>query len=156
MTKILKTREREGKEEIHKELDEIDSTLISINGKLRKLKGEFNKVRDRSLIAQLNRNLEWASNKILLLKGRITTYDLGGNLFMDKEYLQFHFRRLPRSVSRNLEYIPLRETKYSGRKFSKFMDKELGAKAHVAMDGNKIIISSVLIPRNKKNLIVYE
>jgi len=36
------------------------------------------------------------------------------------------------------------------------MERELGAKAHVLTKENKIIISSILIPRNKKGLIIYK
>ena len=155
MVKILKEKERKGKEEIYKELDKLDSMFIDINIRFRSLKDEFVLKRDQDLVEKLQKNAEWSANQTLLLKGRLKTYDLGSNLFMDREYLQFRYRRVSYK-SGNLQYIPLRETNYSGKKFSKFMERELGAKAHVLTKENKIIISSILIPRNKKNLIIYD
>lgn len=154
MVKILKDKERKDKEQTYNELDKIDSSLLDINSKLRMLGREFEMKRDVELVKQIRKKILWCANKTLLLKGRITSYELGSKLFMDREYLQFHYRRT-KTIPRNLKYIPLRETNYSGKKFKNFMKNELGAKAHVGMDGNKLVVLSILIPRNKKNLIIY-
>ena len=155
MVKILKSKHRSEKEDIYNTLDEIDSKFLEINQELRKLKSEFVNDRDKYLIERLSKNAEWSANRTLLLKGRITGYELGNKLFMGKKYLQFYFRRKA-PTPRNLRYIRLRETKYSGKKFRKFIERELGAKAQVGIVGGKMIIVSILIPENKKNLIVYE
>jgi len=155
MVKILKDKERKEKEKVHKELDGIDSTLLDINYNLRQIKDEFNLKRDRDLVEQIRKRLTWCANKTLLLKGRILR-DLGSKIFMDQEYLQFHYRRASRPIPRNLKYIPLRATNYSGKRFKAFMIRDLDAKAHVSINGNKITILSILIPRNKKNLIIYK
>ncbi len=155
MVKILKENDRKEMEKIYEQLDKIDSMFIDINIQLRHLKKEFNLKRDQNLVERLQKNAEWSANRTLLLKGRIIS-DLGSNLFMDQEYLQFHIRRVSRPFPRNIKYISLRETNYRGKKFKAFTVRELGAKAHVSIEGDRITILSVLIPRNKKNLIVYK
>lgn len=155
MVKILIDEKRKEKEKIHKELDEIDSILLNVNYRLRQIKEEFKLIRDVNLIDRIRKKLLWCANKTLLLKGRITVYELGSNLFMEQEYLQFHYRRVGKPYPRNLKYIPLFATNYSGKKFRNFMKYETDAKAHVSIEDDKITILSILIPRNKKNLIVY-
>ncbi|KKN53975.1 hypothetical protein LCGC14_0597130 [marine sediment metagenome] len=155
MVKILKDKDRKEKEKVHKELDGIDSTLLDINHKFRQLKNEFNLKRDRDLVQQIRNRLQWCANKTLLLKGRILR-DLGSRIFIfGQDYLQFRIRRLKTSP-RNLKYIPLIATNYSGKKFSNFMKREFDAKARVIIEGNKMVILSILIPKGKKNLIVYK
>jgi len=67
---------------------------LDINYKLRHIKEEFKQKRDVDLINQIRKKILWWANKTLLLKGRITTYELGSNLFMGEDLLQFHFRTI--------------------------------------------------------------
>ncbi len=71
-------------------------------------------------------------------------------------YLQF-YNRESKGLSQTWDYVSLRKTNYSGKKFRAFMERELGAKALIKTDErNKIIILNIIIPKNKKNLIVYK
>ena len=156
MVRILKAKHRENKEDIYNILDKIDSQFISINQELRRLEKEFVNGRDIYLIKKLRKNAEWSTNKTLLLKGRITRYDLGSPIYREGEFLEFIIGFHRRIITSTIKYEPLINTNHKGKKFSRFMEKDLGA---VAKTGkvertNQTRILSILIPKSKKDLII--
>jgi len=155
--KILKTRNRKEQEKIYNDLNKIDSAFIEINQKLRQLKNEFYNKRDKILIERLRKNAELSANKTLLLKGRISSYELGTHIFRNREMLQFHFRYRKKIIRSSIEYVPLISTNYGGKKFGNFMKKDQGALAQIGIleRTKQKIILSILIPKEKKNLIIY-
>lgn len=149
---ITKPKNRKDKEEIHKELEKIDSAIIKSYQATFGFEKHFVLKRDKELMKKIRDNLEWCENNTLLLMGRIRTSELGVRIFTDgKQYLQFNTKR---KYDSNKKRIPLSEANYQGAMFKRFVqDPRLGAKADVSREDGAII--TIFIPEVHRNKIIY-
>lgn len=153
--KITEPRNRKEKKEIYDIIGKSDSLVSQARHNLFSIDRKFHLKRDKELLENIINKLEWCNNKLLLLEGRII-YEIGSNMYMDRQYLQFRVRHYPKDADyRTKKFISLSETSYDGHKFKAFMDKKLGAKAEIIVHKGKKIILIILIPIEHKNKIKY-